>query len=118
MKCNNKFVSQPVPADLGLTVDQMLTKGRVGKSTQHTSVESTYALVTNLFYPESSIPILSPIPGPFVLCPVPGPSLDPLVREERVDKSPTYKVTRDSEGDPKINLSYTESSSPILSSEP
>ena len=34
MKCRDKLVAEPVPDDLGLTMDQLVTEERVGKSTQ------------------------------------------------------------------------------------
>ena len=64
MKCSDKLVSEPVSNDLDLTVDQLVTEERVGKSAPHVSVESPQTLVTNLSYPESSSPVLSPVPGP------------------------------------------------------
>ena len=109
MKYSDKLVSEPVPDDLGLTGDQLVIEERVGKSAPCASVEYPQALVTNLSYTESSTSVLSPVHGPYVLCPVPSPSLDPLIRDERVDKSPTYKVTKDSEKDSKNNLSYPAS---------
>ena len=93
----------------------MVTEERVCKSSLHSSVESPQALVTNLSYTESSTSVLRPVHGPSVLCPVPGLSLDPLIREERIDKSPSYKVTKDSKKDPKNNLSYSAS---VLNSVP
>ena len=48
---------------LGLTVDQLVTEERVGKSAPHANVESPQALVTNLSNTESSIPVLSPVAG-------------------------------------------------------
>ena len=49
--CKDKLVAEPMSNDLGLTVDQLVTEERVGKSAPHASVESPQALVTTLFYP-------------------------------------------------------------------
>ena len=60
--------------DCGLTVDQLVTEERVGKSAPHANVESPQALVTNLSSTESSIPVLSPVAGP--RCKMKPPTLD------------------------------------------